>query len=189
VRDGQFVVGFSGTLVEKKGIVEFIDVARLMAAKVPEAVFVVAGAPKPGEEGILTRLKDRVAEAGLDGRLHWLGFVEDLHMVMPGMDVFLFPAHDEAFGRVIIEAMACGVVPVSSLAGGPREIIEDGRTGFLKPYTDISSFAEALMLLYRDAALRSGMAAAARDAVVSRFSIAAMLSGVRDVILSAVNKG
>ncbi|MBF0595770.1 MAG: glycosyltransferase family 4 protein [Candidatus Omnitrophica bacterium] len=178
----QFIVGFTGTIIRKKGIYEFINAARLIAAQVPQARFLIAGSPKAGEEEILQQLNARLAGDGLQDRVRWLGFVGRIEDVMPAFDVFLFPTHFEALGRVIIEAMACGVVPVSSLAIGPREIIEDGRTGYLRPHDDIAALAAAVISLHRDAALRVRMAAAARKVVQEKFSTQAMLNGVKALI-------
>ena len=49
------------------------------------------------------------------------------------LDVLLLPSWEEPFGRALIEAMALGVPVVATDVGGPREIIEDGREGYLLP--------------------------------------------------------
>ncbi len=186
LKEGQFAVGFVGTLVAKKGIAEFIETARIIAQEVPEAVFVVVGAPKSGDEAVLAQLQVLVERYHLQKHFHWLGFVEGLDRLLPALDVLLFPAHYEAFGRVIIEAMACGVVPVSSPAAGPKEIIEEGVTGFLRPYEDTKALASAVCCLYRDTALRASMVAAGRKAVLERYSMASMLAGVKQAVVDAM---
>jgi glycosyltransferase involved in cell wall biosynthesis len=77
------------------------------------------------------------------------------------MDVFVFPSKTDTFGNVVLEAFASGVPAVVTDAGGPRFIVREGQTGFVGR-TD-TEFIERTARLLRDAALRSQMAAAARQ--------------------------
>lgn len=180
--DDAFLVGFVGTLVEKKGIFDFVKVAREVAKYVPSARFVVAGISKPGEFRVLERLKEKVEEYSLGGRFFWAGFREDSEQVFAGMDVFLFPAHFEAFGRVLIESMACGAAVVSTLSGGPEEIIKDGVNGFLCNPGDVKGMTDAVVLLYKDSRLKERIVTTARQRVEKSFSISDMINQVDGVI-------
>ena len=88
-------------------------------------------------------------DADLAGQYHrHFGFLADLvslRLLYAAADVFAFPSRTEAFGRTLIEAMACGT-PVVGFAGsgGPDDIITEGRTGRLVPAEDTAAFAQAL---------------------------------------------
>jgi len=61
----------------------------------------------------------------------WLGHHEELERVFQGADVFLHTAKGEAFGNVLVEAMACGIPVVATRSGATPEVIEEGVTGLL----------------------------------------------------------
>jgi glycosyltransferase involved in cell wall biosynthesis len=74
----------------------------------------------------------------------------------------------EAFGRIVVEAMACGVPVVCERDSGAAEYIEHGETGFLVE-TDQEAI-DAVLMLRADPALRTRIASAARRAVEQRYS-------------------
>ena len=64
----------------------------------------------------------------------------------------LFPSLSEAFGMALIEAMACGLAPIATAAGGPLDVIEDREDGWLVPLRDSKSIEIALEKLISDRA-------------------------------------
>jgi phosphatidylinositol alpha 1,6-mannosyltransferase len=87
---------------------------------------------------------------------------EDLAQAYASMDAFVFPSLTDTFGNVVLEALASGVPAIVASAGGPRFLVEDGRTGFIA--ATVGEFAAAVARLYHDPALQSAMAALARQA-------------------------
>jgi glycosyltransferase involved in cell wall biosynthesis len=83
-------------------------------------------------------------------------------------DLFAFPSTTDTFGNVILEAMAAGLPCVVSDVGGPSELVEDGKTGFIVHAHDINGFVSALKKLAGSDALRSEMSLAARESVSTR---------------------
>lgn len=76
-------------------------------------------------------------EEGLRARypnVHWLGFLprHELTRVYATADVFVFPGRSETFGRVMLEAMACGVPVAAYPVDGARELVGDGEGGALR---------------------------------------------------------
>jgi len=91
----------------------------------------------------------------LESLIHELGF-EDVSLpgysdnpwrTMARADVFVLPSEEEAFGLVLVEAMACGVpvVATDAIGGGPRSVLENGRYGILVPSNDVEALAEAIL--------------------------------------------
>lgn len=78
-------------------------------------------------------------------------------------DVFVFPSVTETFGNVVQEAMSCGLPVVAANAGGPADIVEDGKSGYLVEPKNEAAFLEAICALLDDEALYKKMQAEAID--------------------------
>lgn len=120
-------------------------------------------------------LGERVRFVGRLGR-------RDLAETLGRGHVFLFPSRHEGFGFSLIEAMACGCVPVASLIRGVTDsIVEDGSTGFLRPIGDGASMGHAVVELARDRARLEEMSARARAVVVEEFSLKPFAAGYHSI--------
>jgi glycosyltransferase involved in cell wall biosynthesis len=85
------------------------------------------------------------------------------------MDVLLLPSELEGFGLAALEAMACGVPPIATDAGGVPELITNGVDGFLEPVGDIAAQAARVTELLSDSSRYEAVAAAARKTAETRF--------------------
>lgn len=83
-------------------------------------------------------------------------------------DVFVFPSTTETFGNVVLEAMASGLPTVVADRGGPPDLVEPGRTGWIARANDVDDLADRLEGLLRDPGARERMGAAAREAALDR---------------------
>lgn len=123
-------------------------------------------------------------------RTTWLGLVppEKLHEVYALGDVFVWPAVNEAFGLVLLEAQAAGLPVVAGRSGGVPDVVADGVTGVLADEGDAAAFAIALGALLADPAriARFGTAAAAR--VAERHTIEAGRDGLQRILDSATRR-
>ncbi len=77
-------------------------------------------------------------------RVHFLGRLkrEELPFFYSACDCFMFPSVTDTFGMVILEAQACGLPAVVSNFGGPKEIVQHGKTGFVAKAHDIDDWVE-----------------------------------------------
>jgi sucrose synthase len=89
------------------------------------------------EQAQIQRMHDLMDEYGLDDEIRWLGiqhdqrFVGEMYrLIADRRGVFVQPALFEAFGLTVVEAMSCGLPTFATRYGGPREIIEHGKSGF-----------------------------------------------------------
>ena len=87
----------------------------------------------------------------------------------------------EPFGITVVEAMMRGTAVVASDSGGPREIIENGKSGFLVPPGDVDALAEKLLLLLSDRNLSETLGRAGRNISESRFSEELFLGKLLDI--------
>jgi glycosyltransferase involved in cell wall biosynthesis len=188
VPEDTILVGYMGTLIAKKGIFDFIEMAVIISRIMPKVCFVIAGMPKAQEPALIIDLKKRIDELGLTQRFIWLGFLSRPEDVLPCLDVFVFPSHYEAFGRVIIEAMACGVPVVTTDCEGPLEIIEDGVTGLVCPCRNPQAMAQRVLGLLKDKGLMRKLSIQGRAYVKDKFNIHRMIAQMRDMIQETIGK-
>ena len=160
-----------GILVPWKGQIVFLKAARRVLDRVPNArAVIVGGAPHDGKSYV-DELKSLACDLGIADRVIFTGFRADVPEILKLVDVVVHASiSPEPFGRVIVEAMAMRRPVVASRAGGPLEIIEDNRNGFLVPPGDHEALASRIIELLEDRALSARIAEAAYRDVESRFS-------------------
>lgn len=129
----------------------------------------------------------QAALARLGDRVIWAGALapEELPPVYAAADLFAWPAVNEAYGMVLLEAQASGLPVVAGRAGGVAAIVADGETGLLTRPGDPLSFAAAVARLLGDGDLRAAMGQAAQRAIAARHSMAAAAAAL-DRTLAAV---
>ena len=88
---------------------------------------------------------------------------EELPALVEGHQIKLFPTTFEGFSVALVEAMACGLAPVTTMTPGPMEIIRDGENGILVPPRDSEALANALETLIDDAPLLERLRRGAYD--------------------------
>jgi glycosyltransferase involved in cell wall biosynthesis len=158
-------IGFVGRIVDQKGCGDLISAfAILVAEGAPVRLVIVGDGP------LRAALEERVGEAGLAGRVEFLGFRDDATALMARMDIVAVPSLFEPFGIVAVEAMVQGRAVVASAVGGLTETVEDGVTGRLVPPGNPHRLADALRDLVRSSATRAQMGRAARQRALDLFS-------------------
>lgn len=166
------VAGMASRLAPDKGQEEFIRAAALVAAELPAARFAIAGDDRIFSENrdYVERLRRLAAELGLEGRLRFVGFQDDMPTFYAALDVAVNAAHHEPFGMVVVEPMATGTAVLGTDVGGIPEIIEHGSNGFLARARDPKSLAVNLRHLLADEKARALAAERARTDAQERFS-------------------
>jgi L-malate glycosyltransferase len=129
----------------------------------------VARATRFDNEAYVEGLRARVAQAGLQERVSWLGEREDVPELVRALDVLLLPSSEEPFGRALIEAMALGVPVLATEVGGPPEILQDGHEGYLLPPREPAAWAAAVRRILDSPDGGVGMGRAGRRRVESAF--------------------
>ncbi len=143
----------------RKGQLDLVEAAPALLARVPNAVFVLAGSVN--DEEYHAALRARIAELGVEERFRFLGQLPDVRGLLAASTVLAHPSHSEGFGLGIVEAMAMGVPVVATRCGGPEAIVEDGRSGLLVPVGDAVALADALVAVLSDPARAAALGAAA----------------------------
>tara|TARA_R110002095_G_scaffold185024_2_gene162195 strand:+ start:22417 stop:23538 length:1122 start_codon:yes stop_codon:yes gene_type:complete len=102
------------------------------------------------------------AQPGLAGRLHRLGYREDIAWLMNEADLLVHPAKQEPLGRVLLEAIASGLPIVATDVGGTSEIVQHSASALLVPASNSIELADAIKRVLSDRSLGQSLADAAR---------------------------
>lgn len=177
------VIGMAGWIWPWKGQDVFLRAAAQLADRWPTATFVLVGGT--GDETFRRQLDGLVTAVGLSRRVVFAGDRRDVYDWFDAMDVAVHASWGEAFGLVLVEAMALGTPVVATSAGGPSGIIEDGRSGFLVPPGDHRAMADAIArALDPEVAARVGAAASARAEHFSTDRMATAIAALFDDVLA-----
>ena len=163
--DGDVIVGFVGRLESKKGVHMLVLALDAAMARCPQLRALWIGSGKEGAkvETAITKSRHHARHV----RLPWS---VDLPAYYAAMDMLAFPSlGSEAFGRVAVEAQACGVPVLASRTGGVPETLLAGQTGVLLPPGDVTAWADALVAIAGDAGACARMGAAGRRFVCEAF--------------------
>lgn len=158
-----FIAAYVGRISEEKGIRYAIEAIH---ACNPKVHLLVAG---DGEQ--LEELKTFVNQLHLGERVHFIGYVGDPNAVFSAAELSLVPSlWNEAFGRVVVEAMANGSVVIATAVGGMQELFTDSEEGFFVPKADSYAIACAINNLCNDAARWHRMSTAGRLLAETRYA-------------------
>lgn len=133
-------------------------------------------------DGPLTQaVKQKTRDLGLADRVKFSGLCNDVPLRLAASDVFVLASGWEGLPLSILEAMRAGLPVVASDVGGVSESVTDDVTGFLVPKGDKETFADRLMRLLDNAALRRQMGLAGRAAYEREFSFEVMYQRTEQV--------
>jgi len=183
LKPGSFKVGFVGNLLRVKGIFELIEAARMTREQGVDAEFIIVGSDAGRSDTLLSRLLNRlklgqdvgsevrakIAEYGLEDRVHMAGFTADVAQAYACMDVLCFPSHYDAPGRPIFEAGFLNIPSIVAVRKPTSDTLVDGVTGLAVPPRDAEALASAIAALAADRGRAAKMGAAAHELAVSNF--------------------
>ncbi|MBM4402397.1 MAG: glycosyltransferase family 4 protein [Candidatus Cloacimonetes bacterium] len=173
ITDRQKVIATIGQIYPRKGIPFLIKAVKGLAIgkAVGEVKLLIVGSDPTPDQRNLTLFKSLISELGLENKVEFLGYREDIPEILAATDIFVLPSLEEPFGRVLIEAMAMKVPVVASNVGGIPEIVDAGRSGFLIPPKDSQALAEKLLILLKNDKMREGFGSHGRKIVEEKFTL------------------
>jgi glycosyltransferase involved in cell wall biosynthesis len=181
----RFTVGYAGRLSSEKGIGTLVSAVRRLDA--PVDLLVV------GDGALREWLKQ--VDLGRDRRLLLRGGVahDDMVSVYAEMDVLVLPSRTtptwtEQFGRVLVEALWCGVPVVGSDSGEIPWVMAITGGGLVFPEGDERALAEVLAALRTDPRRRARLAEEGRRRVAATFAVDAVASALEEALLTAVGR-
>jgi len=170
------VVGMVSCLKPQKAPWDFIRLAFLVNKKLPGVRFILAG------DGVLyRRTRALINNFNLQERVILTGWRRDINRLLSAMDIFVLTSLWEGLPIAVLEAIVSGVAVVATNTGGIREVVIDGKTGFLVPPGDMQGMSERLVFLLNDVGLRRQMARNAKNNLDGNFTPMAMVKQNQDL--------
>jgi glycosyltransferase involved in cell wall biosynthesis len=186
---GKRIVGMIAHIIPLKGHKDFLKAMQRIAKRFEDVHFVIIGDSPHPEQLSLADIQAYANELNLGERVVFTGARNDVGDLLKSFDLLVHPSYKEAFGRVIMEAMALGVPVVATDCGGPREIIEEGISGFLVPVGDTAALAIKVGMLLSDDTQRKTIGQQGRRRIEQRFNIPQTVAKANDVLEEVLGKG
>jgi glycosyltransferase involved in cell wall biosynthesis len=162
-----FNVGMLARLSREKGVELFLDAAKFVLLKIPEANFFIAGTGLLKDE-LIKKAKD----LGIYNSVYFVGFVGgNLVSFLQELDAVVFPSLKEGLPLALLESMAMEKAVITSDAGGMPEVVEDGRNGFVVKSGDINAIYQKLVFVYNNIDAARETAKEARKTIIEKFNI------------------
>jgi glycosyltransferase involved in cell wall biosynthesis len=180
------LIGLVGNLQRWKGQDVLLDaLPKLRSTSRWRALLIGAAPVDAGGQAYHRHLLDQVRTLGLQDRVTFTGYRSDVSSIVNALDVLVHTSvTPEPMGRVILEGMALGKPVIATDHGGPREIIETERSGFLVRPGDPTALADLLDRVIASPALRATIGRAAVARVSEHFSVTEYARRVQEVYLS-----
>jgi len=160
------VVGTACSLVPRKRVDLVINLAMQLGSKLPNVVVLIVG--DGPERSNLERLAE---DSGVAEKVRFVGARNDVHRILPAMDVFVLASTMEGTSLALMEAMASGTPCVATAVGGTPEIITDGESGLLVPPGDMPSLSKAVLELLEDDGLRETLAQEGQQRIRRNYNV------------------
>jgi glycosyltransferase involved in cell wall biosynthesis len=179
------LIGVVGRLVEDKGQDDLLRAAAILAPRHPGAVTLLVGTGRAERP-----LRTLAASLGVESRVRFLGFRDDVPVLTAALTVSVLPSVDcDASSAVLKEALACGVPVVATDIGGASEIVRDGETGFVVPPRAPERLAAAIDTLLSDPGRAAAMGRRGAADVLARFTPEHLVDGTMAAYAQALAEG
>jgi L-malate glycosyltransferase len=170
VAENEKLLGCIGYLLPEKGQEIAIRALSTIGTRVPRARLLLAG-DGPCRAG----LEALVQQLGMQDKVIFAGFVEDVTQVYVTLDAFVFPSLAEPLGTSLLAAMAWGLPVLAVASGGVPEYVKDGDNGLLAAQPDPELFSTSMSRLLNDDSLGIALGQNARRTIAEQFSAGRMV--------------
>ncbi len=151
-----------------KGVGEYIDAARVIKNKYPATHFQLLGACDVPNPSIISREQISIWES--EGIVEYLGTTDDVRTILANVDCVVLPSYREGIPRTMLEAAAMAKPLIVSDAPGCKDVVINGKTGFLCKVKNRDSLAAAMELIINQSTQeRVDMGVAGRNLVLHKF--------------------
>lgn len=163
--DGPPVIGTVLRLETVKGPHVFLAAAAHIAAKNPDARFVIVG-----DGNLRSQIEQQRRSLGLEDRVELLGERDDIAEILAGFSVFVLPSFREGMSMALLEAMAAARPVVATRVGGNKNLIRHEENGLLVAPGNAEEIAGAVLRFLNDRKWAEGRGLAAQNLVAERYN-------------------
>lgn len=167
--EGVPVVVMAARLLKDKGVIEFIEAAKILNDRNVLVDMRLIGSPDIGNSTSVTQTE--LDQWGAEGYVKLLGYQKDIAKHYSEANIICLPSYREGLPKSLVEAAACGRPVVTTDVPGCRDAITPDKTGLLVPVKNAIALADAIETLVKDAELRKTMGEAGRALAEEVFAI------------------
>jgi len=186
----RILVTLISRLLWDKGVREFIEAANILKPKYPNSLFLLVGPIDTGNPAPVS--KDYLEQAETRGLIKYLGERREVPEILHISDVVTLPSYREGIPMVLLEAMCMEKPIVTTNSVGCKEVVEEGKNGFLVPVKDSVALASAIEKLINNEELRVRMGKYSREKVLREFDeriiVNKMLSLYEEILANRVTR-
>ena len=175
-----FNIGIVGRVSRIKGHIFLLQAVEKLSDLENLRVHIIGRGP------LESKLKEYCVSRGIESKVHFWGFREDIHHLMRHLDVLVMPSLYEALPYTLLEAMYLRVPTVGSAVGGLQEVLQNEESGLLVHPEDEMELATAIRKLHDDPAIRERLAQEGFARVTSHFMIDGMALKYADIYREAM---
>jgi len=177
--EGRPVIIMASRLLLDKGVLEYVQAARLIKQQGVDAKFLLVGDPDPHNPATVT--DEQLKKIKHAGDVELLGFRDDISTLLAASNIVVLPSYREGLPKVLVEAAAAGRAVVTSNVPGCRDAIEVGASGLLVPPRDPGALARGIQEMIEAPELRKKMAGKGRLLAEREFAIDKIATAHLDV--------
>ncbi len=167
----------------KKGIEYFLEAARDVRVRFPNARFLIAG-DSLFDGTYRPRLERLSEQLGVSDRVIFAGERNDVPAILQEADLCVLPSLTEGLPNSLLEAMSARLPVVATNVGGIPEIVREGETGFLVPCRDPQALSTAMIKLIESPGLARQFGEAGYERVKTHFSLESTVRQTEELYLS-----
>lgn len=155
-------------LIKDKGIIEYLEAARIVKAKYPNVRFLLVGPFDSNPSALKSEELDLYVSRGL---VEYFGEQTDVIPFIEQSTVYVLPSYREGTPKTVLEAMSCARPIITTDAVGCRETVINGLNGLLVPIADIDALANAMIWMIENPENLEKMAEASRKIAVDKYDV------------------
>lgn len=181
------IVGQVSQLIPRKGLEDFIDMARVVKDVYKDVKFIIVGDPIPEHPEYKEYLSKKINRLKLSDDIIFTGFQRDVHKFISLFDVAVLASHGEGLPLALVESMNLGKPVIATPVGGIPEIIIDGKTGLLVPPHDPASLSRAVIKILDNPEDAKLLAEDGKAFVFEKFSMEAHANSLLNIYTLLLN--
>ncbi|MBD1380221.1 glycosyltransferase family 4 protein [Metabacillus arenae] len=157
----KYILSYVGRLAPEKDVTTLMTIAKQLPEALKKQVRWLIVGDGPSKQDMIKEAPENMTFAGyLNG--------ENLAKIYSASDLFVFPSPTETFGNVVLEALASGTPVVGANSGGVKNIIQQGKSGFLCKPQDTNQFIQSIQQLLNHSSLKTEMSLHARQYAITK---------------------
>ena len=162
------IIALVGRMLKDKGIYEFVNAVKILKKENIKAKFLLIGGV---DDDYSSSISLEVLKKWHNEELvEWLGFVNNVDEILEKIDILCLPSYREGLPKALIEGAAKGLPIITTNTVGCKDVVEDGKNGFLVPVKNSIELAKAISILIKDEKLRFKMGCKSFEIASKKFA-------------------